>query len=113
MDKVLIVDDELELLDSLKKDLQNYETQFEVLTALDGEKAIEVLKRESITVLVTDLAKPKVDGFGLLAHMTKNHPLTPCIVTTEYGKPHKKGGEKSPPTHKFKFLYFYFLVLFT
>ncbi len=87
MNKVLIVDDELEYLEILKKGLQKYEDRFEVLTALGGEEAIKVLKREYISVLVTDLIMPEVGGLELLAHMTRNYPTTPCIVMTGYDSP--------------------------
>jgi len=87
MDKVLIVDDDEMLLDSSKEVLQKYKSQFQVLTASDGEEAIELLKKEYISVLVTDLVMPKVDGLELLAYMTRNHPATPCIVMTGYGSP--------------------------
>jgi len=85
MNNVLIVDDEMEYLEILKNSMQKYEDRFEVLTALDGEEAIEVLKREHISVLVTDLVMPKVDGLELLAYMSNNHPQVPCIVMTGYG----------------------------
>jgi len=87
MDKVLIVDDDELFLDIIKQGLQNYKSQFQVLTASDGVEAIEVLKREYISVLVTDLVMPKLDGLELLAHMTRSYPATPCIVMTGYGSP--------------------------
>ena len=34
----------------------------EKLTAIDGVEAIEILKREQVSLLVTDLQMPKVDG---------------------------------------------------
>ncbi len=85
MDKVLIVNSDPEFLNSLKEGLEKYKGQFEVLTALDCKEAIEVLRRERISVLVTDLVKPKVDGQELLSHMTKNYPQIPCIAITEPG----------------------------
>jgi DNA-binding NtrC family response regulator len=90
MDKVLIVCDNPEFLGILKEGLQKYEGQFEVLTASGGEEAIEVLKREHVSVLVTDLVMPRVDGPELLTHMTKKHPTTPCIVMKEHGNPEIK-----------------------
>jgi twitching motility two-component system response regulator PilG len=87
MEKVLIVDDDSKLLNILKKGLQKYVDQFEVLTASDGEEAIEVLKRERISVLVTDLVMPKVSGLELLTYMNQNHPHIPCIVITAHGNP--------------------------
>jgi CheY-like chemotaxis protein len=85
MDKVLIVDDEIETLKVFTKGLKKYGDQFEVLTASNGEEAVEVLKRESIAVLATDLVMPNMDGLELLAYMTKNHPQVPCIVMTGHG----------------------------
>jgi DNA-binding NtrC family response regulator len=85
LDKVLIVDDDLEFLNTLKEGLDKYKGQFEVLTAPDGEEATEVLKRERISVLVTDLVMQKVGGQDLLTHMTKNYPQIPCIVITGAG----------------------------
>ena len=83
MDKVLIVDDDLESLNILKEGLQKYEGQFEVVTALDRKGAIEVLKRKPISVLVMDFVMPKVGGLELLSYMTKNHPQIPCIAMTD------------------------------
>ncbi|MFH2218378.1 MAG: response regulator [Pseudomonadota bacterium] len=85
MDKVLIVDDDPEFLSHLTEGLQKYAGQFEVVTASDGEEAVEVLKSVRISVLVTDLAMPKMDGQALLAYMEKNRPQIPCIVMTEPG----------------------------
>jgi CheY-like chemotaxis protein len=89
MDKVLIVDDNLENLNNLREGLQKL-NQFDVVTAADGEEAIEILERESISLLVTDIKMPKVDGLELLAYMTEKHSRTPCIVMTGYGTPEIK-----------------------
>ena len=82
MDKVLIVDDDLRFLEILKDGLRKYEGQFKVLTAEDGEQAIDVLERERISVLVTDLDMPRKCGLELLAYMTRHHSTTPCIAMT-------------------------------
>lgn len=94
MDKVLIVDDNLEYLNILKEGLKRYESQFEVVTDLEGKGVLEVLKRVPISVLVMDLAMPKVGGLELLPYMTKNHPQIPCIVMIEpkSSETKKKGG---------------------
>ena len=83
MDKVLVVDDDQILLKKLKEGLQKYKGQFEVVTASDGKEALEVLKKERISVLITDMVMPKMDGLELLAHMRKNRPQVPCIVIAE------------------------------
>lgn len=85
MNKVLIVDDSQELLRPLVLGLQKYQSEFTIITAANGEEAIDVLNREQISVLVTDLYMPKMDGLELLAYMTRNHPRIPCIVMTAFG----------------------------
>ena len=103
MDKVLIVCDNPKLLGSLKEGLQKYEGQFEVLTASGGEEAVELLNSERVSVLVTDLVMPIVNGPELLTHMTYKHPATPCIVMTEHGSPEiKKKSDREDAFRYFK-----------
>lgn len=86
MDKVLIVDGNTELLATLKEGLDKMR-QFETLTAPDGEQAIQVLSSQPVSVFVTDINTPKLDGLELLAYISQSHASTPCIVMTAYGKP--------------------------
>lgn len=60
---------------------------FDIIISADGEKAIQMLDRESISVFCTGIDIPKVDGIELLAHMTHTHPETPCIAMSEHGVP--------------------------
>lgn len=87
MDKVLIAEDDLKLQRLLHARLQKHKSKFEVLLAYDGEKAIEALKKERISVLVTDLVMPKVDGLELLSYVSKNYPEIPCIVMLAHATP--------------------------
>lgn len=87
MDKVLIVDDSVMLINYLKEHLKWYQDKFELFTANDGVEAIEILKKEAISLLVTDLQMPKIDGLVLLAYVNKFHPSISCIVMTAHGTP--------------------------
>ena len=103
MDKVLIVCENPEFLGILKEGLQKYEGQFEVLTASDGDAAIELLNNERISVLVTDHVMPIFNGQVLLTHMTYKHPTTPCIVMMDHESPEiKKGATKEDAFRCFK-----------
>jgi CheY-like chemotaxis protein len=82
--KVLIVDDDHEMLLSLQEGLGKYDDTFSVLTAEDGLKAVEVLKKNPISLVVTDLKMPGMDGFGLLGHVMENYPDIPVIIVTGY-----------------------------
>ena len=90
MSKVLIVDPNSDFLNSLNEGLKQYQSQFEVLAVSDGQAAVEVLKREPVSLLVTDLGTPKIDGLALLAHMTRNYSKVPCVVMTRYETPQIK-----------------------
>ncbi len=91
MDKVLIVDGDADFLNSLKASLDKLQ-QFEVLTAADGKSALESLKNQNISIFVTDIQTPELDCLELLSYMTQKHPNTPCIVTTDWGKPWFRSG---------------------
>ena len=85
--EVLIVDDDQEMLYSLKEGLEKYDETFTVLMAGDGLAAIDKLKQNQVSLVVTDLKMPRMDGFSLLAHIMENFPDIPVIVITAYGTP--------------------------
>lgn len=81
---VLIVDDDPEMLLALKDGLGKYNETFSLLLAEDGMKAIEILNSKTISLVVTDLKMPGMDGFALLAHVMENYPDIPVVVITGY-----------------------------
>lgn len=87
MDTVLIVDDSSMLINYLESSLAKYEDKFTCIFAKDGMEAIEIIKENDISLLVTDLQMPRVDGLGLLAYTHKYHPDIPCIVMSAHGTP--------------------------
>lgn len=85
--KVLIVDDNQEMLLSLKEGLEQYDESFSILLAKDGISAVNTLKRETISMVVTDLKMPRMDGFALLAHIMERYPDIPVIIMTGFSTP--------------------------
>jgi DNA-binding response OmpR family regulator len=85
--KVLIVDDDRQMLLSLKEGLRRYDETFAVLTALDGEDGLDQIKKNTISLVVTDLKMPKMDGFSFLAQIMENYPEIPVIIVTGYSTP--------------------------
>ncbi len=83
MDKVLIVDHDPEMLECLKEGLKRYTNQFEIVSTADGSNAIDILRKEKISLVVTDLLLPRIGGLQVLAYMTRNYPHIPCIVMIE------------------------------
>jgi CheY-like chemotaxis protein len=84
---VLIVDDDQEMLLSLKNGLKKYGDSFSVLTAKDGVDALQQLKKNIVSLVVTDLKMPRMDGFALLEHIMEHYPDIPVIIITGYSTP--------------------------
>ena len=84
---VLLVDDDTEMLHALKEGLKRYVESFAVLLAEDGVQALGVLKQNIISLVVTDLKMPNMDGLELLAHIMQHYPDIPVIIITGYSTP--------------------------
>jgi CheY-like chemotaxis protein len=84
MEKVLIAEDDLKLQSFLQIRLQKHKDIFEVIFANDGEEAINILKQKYISLVVTDIVMPKIDGMALLSYINNKYPHIPCIVMTAH-----------------------------
>ncbi len=71
--------------------------EFRFLTAANGQQAVDVLQKERVDLLVTDLNMPVMDGYKLVAHMTRHYPSVPIIVITGVGD-----REMKPEVHQIK-----------
>jgi two-component system, NtrC family, response regulator AtoC len=79
---ILIVDDEKSTRDGLARALKR---QYTVYLAEDGNRALEVLSRERIDVVLTDLRMPGMDGMALMQRILARTPQPACILLTAYG----------------------------
>lgn len=75
---VLFVDDETSTLNSLYRLLRK--KPYRILLADSGKKAIEVLEKESVDILVTDLRMPGMSGIDLLERISLLYPKMIRIV---------------------------------
>jgi len=87
---VLIVDDERTLLDIFEDVLEEYRETFTVMTAADGLTAVEKLQEKTVSVVVSNLRMPGLDGFELLDYIRGYHPGIPVIIATGYASPEKE-----------------------
>ena len=90
MGKVLVADDDKILLGLITNFLEKYSDKLKVVTVQDGKEAINVLKREAVSILITDIQMPQVDGLALLAYVSEHHPNLPCFVMSAHGTPQMK-----------------------
>jgi two-component system, NtrC family, response regulator AtoC len=79
---ILIVDDEKHTRDGLRRLLEN---EYDVYVASDIAGAIDVLEREQIDILLTDLRLGNEDGMTLIDRALKMPHPPICIMMTAYG----------------------------
>ncbi len=79
-DKVLFVDDEENILHSIKRELRK---RFQIHTAGSGAEALEVMKNEGpFAVIVSDMRMPMMDGIQLLSAVKDQYPDTIRLMLT-------------------------------
>ena len=83
MYKVVLIDDEEEILNDRSKIIRNL--GFECFIARDGQQGVKIIERENPDVVFTDLKMPKYDGFYVLKKATLIDPDIPVILFTGYG----------------------------
>ncbi|MBI5522970.1 MAG: response regulator [Desulfarculus sp.] len=84
--RVLIVDDSASMRAVVKKTLSAAGYAVETcLEAQNGAEALEILHREPVDVVLSDLHMPEMDGLELLRTLQKEGKVPPCfiLVTTE------------------------------
>ena len=57
-------------------------SEYNVMVASNGLEALEIIKKQSIDVLVTDLQMPVMDGFQLISIVYERYPHIPVLVMT-------------------------------
>src|SRR3954469_21025631 len=79
---VLIIDDEKHTRAGLRRLLEN---DYDVYVAADIAGAMDVLEREQVDVLLTDLRLGSEDGMTLIGRALKMSPPLICVMMTAYG----------------------------
>lgn len=83
--KVLIVDDEETLTWSMAKSLSKDKDKYEVFIANNGKEALNLLKKNRIDLVISDIRMPDINGLDLLVEIKKSYPQTKVIIMTAYG----------------------------
>jgi DNA-binding NtrC family response regulator len=79
---ILIVDDEEDILNVLKLILTK--EGYQVDTALDGKQALQLFRKKSYDIVLTDLRMPEMDGIELLERIKEIRPETEVLIMTAY-----------------------------
>ena len=80
MAKILLIDDDASLLDALS--LAFEDAGHEVLTAPDGQRGYDLVKKESPAAVVSDVNMPGLDGFSLCKKLRESGSGVPLVLLT-------------------------------
>ena len=82
--KILIVDDDPDILDAVSMILESQ--GYQVVTARDGVEGLATLKAENPDLMILDLMMPKMDGFGVCKELQDprwaKHKNIPILMLT-------------------------------
>ncbi|PKM31773.1 MAG: sigma-54-dependent Fis family transcriptional regulator [Gammaproteobacteria bacterium HGW-Gammaproteobacteria-11] len=81
--RILLVEDDPALREALADTLSLAGYRF--LEAGDGEAALALLQRETVSMVVSDVNMPGMDGHSLLRILHRDYPQLPVLLMTAYG----------------------------
>ncbi|MGE4287867.1 MAG: response regulator [Salinivirgaceae bacterium] len=79
--KLLYVDDEWVNLQLFKFSFQD---DFTVFLASSGQEALELINKEQIHVIISDLRMPEMNGIELIKHIKNNNSAAVCMLLSAY-----------------------------
>jgi two-component system chemotaxis response regulator CheY len=88
--RILTIDDSKTIRDMLRMTLAG--AGFEVLQAVDGQEGVEVMDREKVDLVITDINMPRMNGYEVVRHLrgNPNHRKLPILVLTTESDTDKK-----------------------
>lgn len=78
--QILLVDDEQEILNALRRLLRN--PKYEVLASTSPEAALQIVKDAKVDLIISDMRMPNMDGAEFLKQSKAFKPLVPRILLT-------------------------------
>jgi DNA-binding response OmpR family regulator len=80
-DKILIVEDDANLLETIKYNLRK--EGYDIVAASDGEQALEVARKEKPNLLILDIMLPKLNGFEVCRILRKEMTVPILMLTAK------------------------------
>jgi DNA-binding response OmpR family regulator len=91
--RILLVDDDAEIIESLRLALES--NGFQVLVARDGNQGLALTEREDPDLVILDMMMPKRSGFLVLEKLRRTRETSPRVImiTANEGSRHKAYAE--------------------
>ena len=80
--KILVVDDEIDFLEMIRLRLEA--NNYSVVTAMDGNDALEKFRKEKPVAVLLDILMPGMDGIDVLKKMRREDTKTPIFIITAF-----------------------------
>ena len=81
--KIVVVDDDRYLAELLSEMMTRF--GYECRLASNGKEALALLQEDTVSIVLTDIKMPVMDGMELLREIKKNYPLVDVICMTGHG----------------------------
>lgn len=82
MKKILLVDDESSIQIVYREEFED--DGYQVLSALNGEEALEIFQNEKPDIVILDIQMPGMNGIEVLRQMKMQRPDIPVILSSAY-----------------------------
>ncbi len=82
--QILVVDDQRDVTDLLKKTLESAEQGYETICVPSGEEALLEIQRQTFDLVVVDFRLPGMTGLDLIRHIQKRSETTRFLLITGY-----------------------------
>lgn len=82
MKRILIVDDEIQILKVLTRVF--YDTEYQVFTVSSGEEALSFLETNEVNMIISDMRMPYMDGYQLLSIIKDKYPKIIRTILSGY-----------------------------
>jgi DNA-binding response OmpR family regulator len=91
--RILLVDDDAEIIDALRFALES--KGYDILVARDGNQGLAMAEREDPDLVILDMMMPKRSGFLVLEKLRRTHavPVRVIMITANEGSRHKAYAE--------------------
>jgi putative nucleotidyltransferase with HDIG domain len=77
---ILFVDDEQHIIDGLNRMMHPFRNEWDLYFALNGKEALQLMEENQISVVITDMRMPNMNGAELLEIVQKKHPEVIRII---------------------------------
>jgi len=84
-ERILIVDDEVDMLEGMRRLFNQHLEEVEVITTARARQALRLVRQVPVDLVFLDIRMPEIDGFEILESLRKEDPWLTVIMMTAYG----------------------------